>query len=45
LDDVETVSHSIKTPVERFSGLLMNLQQGAGVLRFLNKIMDRHKEE
>ena len=44
LDDVETVSHSIATPVERFSGLLMNLQQGAGVLRFLNKIRDRHKE-
>lgn len=45
LDDVETVSHSIATPVERFSTLLMGLQQGAGVLRFFNKIMDRHKSE
>jgi len=44
MDDVETVSHSVAAPVERFSGLLMGLQQGAGVLRFLNKIMEKHKE-
>lgn len=45
LDDVETVSHSIATPVEKFSTLLMSLQQGAGIIRFLNRIMEKHKGE
>jgi len=44
MDDVETVSHSIATPVQKFSTLLMSLQQGAGIIRFLNRIMEKHKD-
>jgi hypothetical protein len=44
LDDVETISNSISTPVEKFSGLIMGLQQGAGILRFLEKIVDKKKK-
>lgn len=41
LSDLEMISESVAQPVSKFSNLIMGVQQGAGILRFLNNMFNK----
>jgi uncharacterized protein YoxC len=46
LDDVETITSSVAGPVEKISGLMQSMQQGAQFVRFITGLIDsRHKDQ
>ena len=41
MGDIEIISQSVATPVNKFSHIIMGLQQGAGVVRFLTQVFNK----
>lgn len=41
LDDVETITSSVSGPVEKLSGLVQGLHQGANFVNFIQTLMEK----
>lgn len=45
LDDVDIITSSVSTPVEKLSGLLESFQHGMGFFNFISRFIDKKIEK
>ncbi|NMB56643.1 hypothetical protein GYA19_01745 [Candidatus Beckwithbacteria bacterium] len=45
LEDVDVITSSVSTPVEKLAGLLESLQHGVGIFNFISRLIDKKIEK